>query len=94
VQAKRVRGGEHPGNRPRPVLKPHPDALQPVAAGLQRVSGGVQGGTKVGLVVCPTVHSCRSRTDRNACIALAVWLFTAPRLIRMVSAICASGMSA
>jgi hypothetical protein len=70
------------------------DALEPVAARLERVGRGVQRSPQVRLVVCVRGHASRSRTVRNACMALAVWLFTAPRLIRMASAIWASDISA
>lgn len=94
-QPKLVPRGGQPDDDHRPsVLEPRPDALQAVTAWLERVGRGVQGGAEVGLVFGRRGHASRSRIARSACIALAVWLFTAPRLIRMVSAICASGMSA
>jgi len=69
------------------VLQPRADAVQTLDARLERVGRGVQRGAEEALVVSLSVHPSRSRIARSACMALAVWLFTAPRLIRMVSAI-------
>ncbi len=38
-------------------------------------------------------HDSRSRTERSEAIAREVWLFTAPRVIPMAAAICASDRS-
>jgi hypothetical protein len=77
-----------PGKVGRPGL-PHPgaDALEAVGARLQRVGRRVQRIPQVCLVVEVRHHASRSRTARNAVMALAVWLFTAPRLIPIASAI-------
>lgn len=87
-------GGPRPRVRWPGLPEPGTDALEPVAARLQRVSRRVQGSPQIGLVVCVRAHASRSRTVRSACMALAVWLFTAPRLICMASAIWASDISA
>jgi hypothetical protein len=81
------------GCRPR-LPQPGADALESVAMRLQRIGSRVEHGSQACLVVCVRAHASRSRTARNACMALAVWLFTAPRLIRMASAIWASDISA
>ena len=85
------------GPRDRPwsrLPQPGMDALEPVTMRLQRVCCFVQQSPQARLVVCVRVHASRSRTVRSACMALAVWLFTAPRLICMASAIWASDISA
>jgi hypothetical protein len=78
----RPREGQWPG-----PPQPGADALESVSARLERLRGLVQHCPQVCLVVCVRAHASRSRTVRSACMALAVWLFTAPRLIRIAAAI-------
>ena len=76
--------------RPEPPL----DAVQAVRARRNGAGSSVQCVAQNGLVLVWRAHTSRSSTVRSAVIALAVWLFTAPRLICIASAICASDMSA
>ena len=45
------------------------------------------------IIHATAAHVSRSRTERSAIIAREVWLFTAPRVMPMVEAICASDRS-
>jgi hypothetical protein len=89
-------GDLEPGHRqqPRPA-QAGLNALETVLAGLDLVSRGVQRVPQCRLVVeYRAAHASRSSTVRSVAIARAVWLFTAPLLICIASAICASDMSA
>ncbi len=71
------------------------DPLKPVRTRLDLISRRVQHAAEHRLVVWPGVaHVSRSSSVLRVAIALAVWLFTAPLLICIASAICASDMSA
>ena len=80
-------------NRPRPP-QPGPDALKAIGRRLDTRGRTLQGSAQCRLALTERAHTSRSSTVRSACIALAVWLLTAPRLICMASAICASDISA
>jgi hypothetical protein len=86
-------GRRKPGDRQRvrPAVQPGLDNLQPARPWLDRVGCRVQRLTEP--LVLGRAHTSRSSTVRSACMALAVWLLTAPRLICMASAICASDIS-
>lgn len=70
------------------------DALEAVGSGINLLSCREQRPAKDSLLLIERAHTSRSRTMRSACMARAVWLFTAPRLICIASAICASDISA
>ena len=84
--------GHHPGHRQRvrrgqPGLNP----LQAVIGGLYPVHRGMQRAAEQVLVVPGgPAHASPSSTPRNADMARAVWTLTAPRLIPIAEAICAS----
>ena len=62
-----------PGQRQRPRSAKTPlNALQPIAAGLDAVSGRVQCPAQDRLALTKRAHTSRSRTVRSDCIALAV----------------------
>jgi hypothetical protein len=62
------------------------DLVETVRRRLDRLSGSAQFPAQ-DLVDIEVAHASRSSTLRSADMALAVWLFTAPRLIPMMSAI-------
>jgi hypothetical protein len=89
--------GHEPGQWHRQRLPdPGLDPLQPVVGWIDLVGGGQQGPPKSAFFVLrqSMTHVSRSSTVRSVAMALAVWLFTAPLLICIASAICASDMSA
>ena len=87
---------------------PHPraDPLEPVRVRFDLVRGGMQrpaqvlpevhrvGSLRRGAVESGSGHYSRSRAARRAVMPRAVWLLTAPRLIRIAAAISASDRSA
>jgi len=89
-------GGQHPGDRQRVRRgQAGPDPLQAVIGGLDRVHRGMQRAAQQILVVPGGLaHASPSSTPRSADMARAVWTLTAPRLILIAEAICASDNSA
>ena len=89
-------GGHNPGDRQRVRRgQAGPDLLQAVVGGLDRVHRGVQCAAQQILVVPGGLaHASPSSTPRSADMARAVWTLTAPRLILIAEAICASDNSA
>jgi hypothetical protein len=94
-------GNDAVGGEDRAGTDLRPDALKAVGAWLHLLRGGMQRGAhKLREVMWLTgwgagchVYSCSSAALSDA-MPRAVWLLTAPRLIRMVAAISASDRSA
>jgi len=81
---------DHPGQEGRARRgEPGADPLQAVSGRLDQVRGGAQGATQDLLVVMFALmhHASRSSTLRNADMARAVWLLTAPLLMPIIEAI-------
>jgi hypothetical protein len=100
---KHMRQGRAPPARTRgwlPGGNLGPDPVEPVTGWLDRVGGqqqrAPQGALKNGLAWsgASVAHASRSSTVRSAASAREVWLFTAPLVIPIASAIWASDMSA
>ena len=84
-----------PGDGQRPwTPQPGLDALKAIRRRLDTRGCALQSPAECRLALTERAHTSRSSTVRSACIALAVWLLTAPRLICIASAICASDISA
>jgi hypothetical protein len=94
--------GRRPPGQPPPLPRGDlgPDSLEPASGGLERVGGHAQRVAKdvlqrglARVFRSPVAHDSRSSTERSADIARDVWLLTAPRVIPIAVAICASDKS-
>lgn len=101
VHGPHRRDGRRPVRGPRrsPGLDLGANAIESVVGGIHRIGCGVQSAPqrliegRLSWIRAPVRHVSRSSTVRNAAIALEVWLLTAPRVMPMAAAICASDRS-